>query len=225
MSFEPTGQPQRLRIIFGKTGAFKYIGHLDLAKTWERILRRAQLGLAYTQGFNARPRMQLAAPLPLGLTSECEILDIWLEKAVPVEGLAGHLMAVSPAGLPIYQVFEVPARAPALQTLVASAVYRITVSGIDREVLQDRVNTLLGQEHILRTRRGKAYDLRPLILALQMDDSGALLAELAIDQRGTGRPDELVEALGIDPTTTAGHRVAITLRAMPAEAHAQNGAE
>jgi radical SAM-linked protein len=225
MSSEPTGQPQRLRIIFGKMGAFKYIGHLDLAKTWERILRRAQLGLAYTHGFNARPRMQLAAPLPLGLTSECEILDVWLEKSIPVEGLAGHLMAVSPAGLPIYQVFEVPARAAALQTLVASATYRIAVSGVDREVLQDRVTALLGQEHVLRTRRGKAYDLRPLILSLRVDDSGTLLAELAIDQRGTGRPDELVEALGIDPTTTTGHRMAIALRATPAEAPAQNGTE
>jgi radical SAM-linked protein len=60
---------QRLRITFAKQGALKFIGHLDLAKTWERILRRAQLALAYTQGFNAHPRLQLASPLPLGFTS------------------------------------------------------------------------------------------------------------------------------------------------------------
>src|SRR4051794_17382356 len=59
-------EKQRLRIIFGKLGSQKYIGHLDLAKTWERILRRAQISLAYSQGFNARPKMQLAAALPLG---------------------------------------------------------------------------------------------------------------------------------------------------------------
>jgi radical SAM-linked protein len=69
---------QRLRLVFAKDGPARFIGHLDLARTLERMLNRAQIPLAYTQGYNPRPRMQLATALPLGFTSECEIADIWL---------------------------------------------------------------------------------------------------------------------------------------------------
>ncbi|HLE27799.1 MAG TPA: TIGR03936 family radical SAM-associated protein, partial [Anaerolineales bacterium] len=70
---------QRLRLTFAKTAAMKFSGHLDLHKTWERTLRRARLPLAYSQGFNPQPRLQLASALPLGFTSECEVLDAWME--------------------------------------------------------------------------------------------------------------------------------------------------
>jgi radical SAM-linked protein len=207
--------PQRLRIVFGKQGAFKYIGHLDLAKTWERILRRAGLALAYTHGFNARPRMQVASPLPVGVTSECELLDIWLEQPTALDGLAAHLESVSPAGVPIYSITEVPARSPALQTLVESSVYALTlVDDHDVDDVKRRVADLLAQPSVLRTRREKSYDLRPLILGLEVDDSGRITARLALDQRGTGRPDELIGALGFDPLGVRAHRVEIRLKAI-----------
>lgn len=204
---------QRLRIVFGKQGAFKYIGHLDLAKTWERILRRAELALAYTHGFNARPRMQLASPLPVGVTSECELLDIWLEQPIPLDGLAAHLESVSPAGVPIYAISEVSARSPALQTLVESAVYVLTPE--DAYAVDDvrrRVADLLAQPSIKRTRRDKAYDLRALIVELGVDEAGRIIARLALDQRGTGRPDELIDALGFDLLSVTAHRVEIRLK-------------
>ncbi|MFN7208833.1 MAG: TIGR03936 family radical SAM-associated protein [Aggregatilineales bacterium] len=220
MSERPTGQPvQRLRITFAKRGALKFIGHLDLAKTWERILRRAQLALAYTQGFNARPRLQLASPLPLGLTSECELLDIWLERPEPLKGLAERLMAVSPPDLPVLKVEEVPLRAPALQTLVESAVFRIAprpdsaaeaVAG-----MAERVAALMAQPQLLRTRREKAYDLKPLIRSLEIGADGALYADLYSTASGTGRPDELLEALGYHVLDFDIQRIALRLSSTP----------
>jgi len=213
---------QRLRITFAKRGALKFIGHLDLAKTWERILRRAQLALAYTQGFNAHPRLQLASPLPLGITSECELLDIWLERAESLEGLAERLMAVSPPDLPILKIEEVPLRAPALQTVVESAVFRIApradsapeaVAG-----MAERVAALLAQPQILRTRREKAYDLKSLIRSLQIGADGALYADLYSTSSGTGRPDELLEALGYQVVDFDVQRVALRLRDAPSDA-------
>lgn len=212
---ERTAPVQRLRITFAKRGALKFIGHLDLAKMWERILRRAQLALAYTQGFNAHPRLQLASPLPLGITSECELLDLWLERAEPIEGLAARLMAVSPPDLPILKIEEVPLNAPALQTVVESAVYRLTprpdsapeaISG-----LAERVAALLAQPQIVRTRREKAYDLKPLIRALRIGADGALYADLYSTPSGTGRPDELLEALGYQVADFDMQRVALRL--------------
>ncbi len=208
-----TDQPQRLRIVFGKLGSQKYVGHLDLAKTWERILRRAEISLSYTQGFNARPKMQLATALPLGITSECEILDIWLDHPLPLEGLAEHLMAVSPPGLPIYKIEEVPAKSPALQTLLESSVYVITPrEAVDIDDLRRRVHELMAQPKIIRTRRDKSYDLRPLIRALSVDDEGRIHVELSLSEQGTGRPDELLDALGLPDTAMAVHRVQIKLR-------------
>ncbi|MEP7286678.1 MAG: TIGR03936 family radical SAM-associated protein [Chloroflexota bacterium] len=206
---------QRLRITFGKLGSQKYIGHLDLAKTWERILRRAEIALAYSQGFNARPKLQLVAALPLGITSECELLDMWLERPIPLEGLAQQLTAVSPPGLPIFKIEEVPIKSPPLQMLIASAVYLITPhQSIDTVDLRQRTTALMNQTEILRTRRDKPYDLRSLLLALEVIAEGQIRAEMVHTDQGAGRPDELVDALGLTTSDAAVHRLQIKLRSV-----------
>ena len=117
---------QRVRIRFGKQGALRFIGHLDLSKTWERILRRAEVPLEYTQGFNPRPRMQFAAALAVGVTSESEYLDAWLtERFESWAEWIERLNATSPAGIHVYEMFDVPIKQAALPTLVTRAEYII----------------------------------------------------------------------------------------------------
>ncbi len=204
---------QRLRITFGKVGSQKYIGHLDLAKTWERILRRAEIALSYSQGFKARPKMQLAAALPLGITSECELIDVWLDFALPVEGLPEHLMAVSPPGLPIHHINEVPIKSPALQSLCVSAIYVMTpLEAVDVSVLKDRAQVLMAQPEVLRVRRDKPYDLRPLVLSLEINEQGQIRTEMVLREQAAGRPDELTDALGIKANEFVVHRQQIRLR-------------
>ena len=70
----------RIRVTFSKTYHMRYTSHLDVHRTWERTLRRARLPLAYSQGFNPRPKINLAAALPLGFTSDCEIVEFWLDE-------------------------------------------------------------------------------------------------------------------------------------------------
>jgi radical SAM-linked protein len=206
-------EQQRLRIIFGKQGSQKYIGHLDLAKTWERILRRAEISLAYTQGFNARPKMQLASALPLGITSDCEIIDIWLEKPIAIEGLAEHLTSVSPPGLPIYKIEEIPLKAPAVHSLLESSVYLITLHDSSRiEQVRQRVNEIAAQEHIYRTRRDKPYDLRPLLKTLDVDETGRVVVEMVLTHQSAGRADELLDELGLTVGDATVHRTGIRLR-------------
>lgn len=207
-----TETKSRLRITFGKLDSLRFVGHLDLAKTWERVLRRAEIPLMYSQGFNPQPKMQLAAALPLGISSECELLDIWLTERVPLEGLPGRLNAVSPPGLITYHVEEVPLKAPALQTQVVGAEYRITVDEVDRADLQKRIEEVLAQEQIERERRGKTYDLRPLILALIPEEGNTFRAHLSLGGQGTARPDELLAAMGLSPNMARCHRIALHLR-------------
>jgi radical SAM-linked protein len=202
---------QRIRITFGKHGFYRFIGHLDLAKAWERVIRRAELSLEYTQGFNPRPRMQFAAALPVGVTSDNEYLDAWLTERL--DGLLpgdwiDRLAATSPTGLRVYDITEVPIRDRALPTLVTHAEYAITPpeDHADVDYLRQCVETLLAAPAIERQRRDKTYDLRPLILDLIVDPSGVLIVRLKTGEQGNARPDELVDALGLDPAQTRIHR-------------------
>jgi radical SAM-linked protein len=194
---------QRIRITFGKFGVLRFVGHLDLAKTWERVLRRAQVPLEYTQGFNPRPRMQFAAALPVGVTSQSEFLDIWLTERLggqfPDEWI-GRLAATSPAGLQIYSLVEVPIKEAALPTQVSSSEYVITPTdpGLMPGELESRVEALLARSTIERMGHKKAYDLRPLILSLSMDPDGSLIARMKTGEQANGRPDELLDALGLE---------------------------
>ncbi|MEP0764077.1 MAG: DUF2344 domain-containing protein [Chloroflexota bacterium] len=202
---------QRLRLQFAKQGALRYVGHLDLATTWERTLRRAELPVEYTRGFSPRPRLQFAAALPVGLTSEAELLDVWLTERVPLEpasALIERLNATSPAGLRTLQVVEVPIKAPALPPQVISAEYAITPNEPDLSAddLWARAQALFTQTRIERVLRGKPYDLRPLIQDLRLDGDGVLVARLSTGERANARADELIAALGLALHQVSAHR-------------------
>jgi len=208
---------QRLRFRFAKQGALRYVGHLDLATTWERILRRAGLPLEYTRGFNPRPRLQFAAALPVGLTSEAELLDVWLTERVPLEpvsALIERLTATSPAGLRTLRVAEVPIKAPALPPQVISAEYAITPNDPDLSAddLWARAQALLAQARIERILRGKSYDLRPLIQDLWLNGDGVLVARLSTGERANARADEFIAALGLALHQVNAHRRRLFLR-------------
>ena len=160
---------QRLRITFGKSGALRYTSNLDVAKIWERVLRRAGLPIMYTQGFNTRPRIQLAMPLPLGISSECEILDIALREEIEirVETLTQQLLRVAPSGLTIHHIEEVALRASTMHTRIVSAEYRVRfVDHVRPQLLQQKINEVLQHDSIVvervRKRKRSVMDLRSI---------------------------------------------------------------
>lgn len=205
----------RYRIRFGKQGPLRYCSHLDLMRVWERVFRRAGTPLVYSQGFNPRPKLQIAAGLPLGYCSTCEVLDIWLVGDLPQPGATLSLLqAVSPPGLAVEAIHPVDLREPALQSLTRLAIYHVILGSgqVDRPVLEERVKAMLAETDIMRERRGKTYKLRPLIkeIEIESDDPLTLRMMLSLSQdKGTGRPDEVLEALGIDPLSAHVTRTAI----------------
>ena len=187
----------RIRITFSKQGPLRYTGHLDLHKLWERAARRAELPLAYSQGFHPQPKMNLASALPLGFSSLCEVLDMRLEHAIALEGLSVQLNNTLPAGLQVLNVEQVEERAPALQTQVVSAEYEVRMidSGFQEDTKR-RIESVMESESIARTRRGKQYDLRPLIEDLDLLED-RIFMKLAAREGATGRPEEVLDVLGI----------------------------
>ncbi|MEZ4591021.1 MAG: TIGR03936 family radical SAM-associated protein [Chloroflexota bacterium] len=211
---------QRLRLIFSKDGPARYISHLDLARTLERALNRAKIPVAYTQGFNRRPRMQMATALPLGYTSQYELADILLTEAMEPAQAQQQLMARMAPGIVILQVVEVPVSGPSLQAITESSSYVATpLDPVDFAEVQAKVADLLAAEKVERTkeRRGKekVYDLRPLILDLSttQDENGQvhIQMKLCLEPSKTGRPDDVLDALGFDPLDMRICRTGMTL--------------
>jgi radical SAM-linked protein len=207
----------RYRIEFSKTGPLRYTSHLDLGRIWERTLRRAGLPVAYSQGFNPRPLIQLAATLPLGCESTCELIDVWLEgEAPPPEELIPLLSKAAPEGLTIRTIQAVNPNDPPLQTRTQAAVYHASIGDqISRQELEGRVASLLAQPEVWRTRRNRCYDLRPLIHELSVLPASPLILEMKLalsQEKGTGRPDEVLEALGLEAQPILITRTAIIMK-------------
>jgi len=200
----------RIRVHFSKTDAMRFCGHLDVQRAWERTLRRAGLPLAYSQGFNPRPRLNLASALPLGFTSQAEVLDITLEHELPLEEIARALQKALPPGLALIHLTPLDPKAPALQSQLRSAEYTVTLLQPCAD-LDLRLQTLLDSAEIPRQRRGKSYDLRPLIQALERipdDEHGRqrLRIILSAQEGATGRPEEVLLAMKLQPAQARFHR-------------------
>jgi len=191
----------RIQITFTKQGALRYTGHLDLHRLWERAARRTELPLAYSQGFHPQPKMSIAAALPLGFSSRCEVIDMRLERDIPLDGLRDKLQMTLPSGIQVLSVEQTDDRAPALQTQVVSAEYEVHLTeAIDGSDLKRKVDSVMESESIIRTRRGKEYDLRPLILSLDCDmqaEFPIIHMLLSAKEGATGRPEEVLDTLGI----------------------------
>ncbi len=199
----------RARITFSKTGALRYIGHLDLHTLWERAARRAALPLAYSQGFHPQPKINFASALPLGFSSRAEIMDMKLQSDVDLAELPQRLQNSLPAGITILEVHSVDEAEPALQMQVVAAEYEVTLlQAADDARLQDAIARLSSAAEVRRVRRGKSYDLRPLILGLRLvppERAGAstkIFMQLSAREAATGRPEEVLDELGISVADT-----------------------
>ena len=202
----PLKTRQRLRLTFAKGEPIKYISHLDLMRTWERALRRAQVPLAYSEGFNPRPKISIAAPLPVGFTGRGEVMDIVLSRRTSPYSFVKRLKPHLPPGLEILSVEEVYLSLPSLQSQMRYAEYRVVVESEETMAdVEKWVEQVLSAQSLPRQRERKGrvteYDLRSLIDDLWIEGhEGAayvLGMRLQSDSQATGRPDEVLEAMSL----------------------------
>jgi radical SAM-linked protein len=208
----------RCRLHFDKTPAMRFTGHLDLYRALERTIRRAGLPLAYSQGFSPHPRLQLAAALPLGFTSRAEVADMWLELAVDPGEILIRLQDAAPPGLAFRDAAPVELSEPALQRQVTNAAYTVDLEDPAPLGLEERIVRLLATPELRRQRRGKEYDLRPLLTSLELAAPRRLVMHLSAREGATGRPDEVLEALGLDPFAARVERTALNFVPRDSEA-------
>jgi radical SAM-linked protein len=194
-----------LRFRFTKLGKIRWTSHRDIARMWERALRRTRVPVAYSGGFSPRPKISFGLALPTGGESLAEYLDIDLADAVAVGGLPERLSAALPHGLDVVTVGEADGQV-SLQQDVTSCSWEISLSS--SADLAARIDDALAAPALVVSRERKGHttqdDIRPAIKQLAGDD-GQLVCELATQPRGV-RPAELLGALGIEPTTASVRR-------------------
>lgn len=198
----------RYRSVFSKTDEMRFTGNLDLHRTLERTMRRGKLPLAYSQGFNPRPKITLASALPLGYTSENEVMDFWLKESVEDAKLLKTLVEYSPPGINIHSVDPIEMSEKKLQVAIQSAEYEIEILEESNGLLE-KIEKLLAEESIILTkkRKGKikSYDLRPLIIDVKYVDNHLFL-HLLSKEGNTGRPDIVIAQLDVNPFDVVVHR-------------------
>lgn len=211
---------QRLRLKFGRGEELKFLSHLDLMRLWERALRRAGLPLAYSEGFTPHPRIALAAPLSVGVTSEAELMDVFLSRWIAPDSFVAQAKKQLPQGLDLPEAWPVGLNIPSLQSQVRFAEYKVEVDTEKaRQEVESAVRSLLSAEelpwHHFRDTGARHYDLRALVDDLWLIDCRDSLCvvgmRLRCDARGSGRPEQVAKALGFSQRPKFIHRTKLIL--------------
>ncbi len=188
-------------LVFYKGGLLKFVGHLDLMRTMQRALRRAEIPLAYSQGFNPHPLMGFAIPLALGCTGEQELMEIKIEQDMDDAVVLNRLNEQMPAGLKILACRTIEEQGPSAMAKVQAALYRIRFP--EGEEWVGIIDEFVRQEQILLTKLGKVrgrkqhvkVDIKPWIYDLQFEDERTVLLLCACGSEQNLKPELLVHEI------------------------------
>ena len=211
---------QRLRVRFCRGQEIKFISHLDIMRLWQRALHRAGISLAYSEGFSPHPRISLAAPLAVGVTSDVELMDIFCSKWISSHGFTLTVSRELPPGIEILQVYQAATTLPSLQSQVRYVEYSVDVeTNGEQSDIASALTSLLSTKHLpwqhQRDTRTRNYDLRALIDDLWLIDwqqgHCTIGMKLRCDSSGSGRPEQVTSALGFSHYPQSIHRIKLTL--------------
>jgi radical SAM-linked protein len=187
---------QRVRIRFRKQDDLRLISHRDLARTWERLFRRAGLQMAMSEGFHPKPKINFPSALAVGVIGEDEVLELDLDEERTADELERLLCEQAPPGMVVKSIEIRSTTSP------KAYVERVTLA-VDIPV--ERQAELAGQitrwlaapSHLVqREKRKTPLDVRPFVEELSLVD-GILTMQLKVGPEGSARPREVLEALGL----------------------------
>ena len=199
------------RGLFERKGALSYIGHLDLKAVFERALRRAELPLLYTQGFNPRPMLEFALPLGVGIDTEGDWVDVAMEVPLDPDEYVKRINEELPDGVRVIRAVSIDEPKKSLMSVVTCAEYRIEAPGITAALLD-----VFAKEQVETTKKSKGRevktDIRPLLikpLTSSTPDRAEYMCFAGSQQNL--RPDVLLKAIcestGYDSAAAAEARI------------------
>lgn len=194
---------QKLRLRYAKRGPLRFTSHRDVARAFERALRRAGVPMAYSQGFTPHPKISWIGASPTGVASEAEYLEIQVVERVDAVHLVTSLDGVLPRGLDLLEAVSASSSGSLTERIEASR-WRIELPGVSRERLQEAVDRLLNVDEVQVERLTKhgmrTIDVRPAIVSAEVsgiNESYGIL-ELVVRQLTPAvRPDDVMSALRV----------------------------
>ncbi|MGP0064443.1 MAG: TIGR03936 family radical SAM-associated protein [Isosphaeraceae bacterium] len=187
----------KVRLRFAKCDDLRLVSHHDLMRCLERMLRRARVPMALTQGFNPRPKMTFALALGLGIAAHREVVDLELSEPMEPFQLLVRLSEVAPPGFVWVDAHALPPDAAPPRP--RSVEYRIPVHDDRRDGARAALEEFLAAETwpVVRRRkdREQPFDLRPHVVAAELSDDGMLRFRLAVSNDGSARPEDVLEAI------------------------------
>lgn len=188
----------KLRLRFAKRGDLRLISHHDLMRCLERMLRRASIPMATSQGFNPRPKVVFTLALALGIEGRQEVVELELAEPLDPQDVFQRLTSVAPPGFEWLSVEGVPPGRAAQPLMVA---YEFDVPEVSRDAARARLAEFLAASEWPYTRqrpdRTVAIDLRPFVLDAELEPSGVLRFRMKISPSGSARPEEVIDALDL----------------------------
>lgn len=209
------------RLLFSKAGRAKYISHLDLMRTFQRVFQRAELTIKHTEGFNPHPFISILLPLSTGYSSGCELLEFQLLDDIPAEEVPGRLNAVLPEGITVERCYEGGRKAKEL----ALVDYRLTMEydGGIPDGAEQAWREMLSRESLEIVKKSKKaksgetiVDIAKLVKSFSLtEETGALVLNARICAQNPGLNPQLLlaafqrEYAEMEPDFVQYHRVSV----------------
>jgi len=217
---------KKVLIKYTKLNRMKFLSHLELIRVVERALRRAEIPLKFSQGFNPHPKISFAAPLPVGVSSEGEYMHIELEREIDLDKFRKKINLLLPSGIKFILIKYVDEKADSLMSIVNYGSYAVKCpikSKFNNVMICKAMENFLKKEEIPyekrsnKTKKVKIINIREMIKDLYLldydEEEFYLKMVLATGSRGNLKPEVVIEKLknfedlDIDISKTRYHRI------------------
>jgi len=192
----------RVMLRYQKLHPMRYVSHLDLMTAFRRAFLRAEIPIAYSEGFHPHPIMACASALPVGATSDMEYMDIALTEGMEGQAIMDRVNAACALGMCVNGAWEVSPKVPSFMAMVRLAAWRIPCPGATKAELEEKLEELLRCETIVVEKQGKnglrMVDIRPGIESVWVESEGDvpwIMARLDAGSESNVQPTLLVKAL------------------------------
>ena len=192
----------RVRMKFTKTGRIRFLSHLDFMAVFHRAVVRAQVPIAFSQGFNPHLKIAFGPALPVGMESETEYLDLEIDPFADLLQIIKGLNSALPEGVRILESKVVPKKTPSLSGSISRYTYTVILAAPYRDRIEERVQEFLSRTSVIVSKEEKQKDIRPCIEAIAAVPDGLLCTLVDHDQIKPRLQDVIEHLFGIGRDTS-----------------------
>lgn len=183
----------KIRLRFSKQGQMKFIGHLDMVRYFQKVMRRSEVDVAYSEGFSPHQKMSFAAPLSVGVLSRGEYFDLEVNSTESSKVMLERINAQNAEGVEVLSYKLLPDDAKNAMSVVAGADYKVYTDLFDQNML----DAFMNQDQIIvlkKTKKSeKEVDIKPLIYNIKLEDDGIFM-QVAQGSASNLKPDLVMDA-------------------------------